>query len=63
MKVRLSASSAVIDLCVVILQGYHAHRVAQALQECVKSAVQNMAGIAVSKVNVKIAGILFAKKE
>lgn len=62
-KVRLSASAAVIDISVVILQGFQAHRVAQAIQESVKSTVQNMTGIAVSKVNVKIAGILFTKKE
>ncbi|MCM1334577.1 MAG: Asp23/Gls24 family envelope stress response protein [Bacteroides sp.] len=60
-KVRISADAAVIELSVVVLQGYRAHRVALALQESVKSAVQNMTGIAVSKVNVKIAGICFDK--
>lgn len=62
-KVRISASAVVIDLSVVVLQGFRAHRVAEEIQERVKSAVQNMTGIAVSKVNVRIAGILFAKKE
>lgn len=62
-KVRLSADAAVIDLSVIVLQGYRAYQVAQALQESVKSAVQNMTGIAVSKVNVKIAGVYFDKKE
>ncbi|MBR5090306.1 MAG: Asp23/Gls24 family envelope stress response protein [Ruminiclostridium sp.] len=56
-KVRLDSDSAVIDIAVVTESGYRAYEVAKSVQEHVKSSVQNMTGIAVSKVNVKIVGI------
>ncbi|MCL1822851.1 MAG: Asp23/Gls24 family envelope stress response protein [Oscillospiraceae bacterium] len=56
-KVRLSKEAAEIDIAVVALQGFKAANIGERVQQAVKSAVQNMAGIAVSKVNVKIAGI------
>lgn len=43
---------------IVVLQGYKAMQVAQAVQQSVKSAIQNMAGVPVSKVNVRIADIM-----
>ena len=56
-RVRLSADSAAIDIEIVTAAGYKAFEVARAVQEHVKSSVQNMTGIAVSKVNVKITAI------
>ena len=56
-KVHISSDAAVIDISIYIAQGYKAHEVAKAVQENVKSTVQSMTGIAVAKVNVKIAGI------
>lgn len=48
---------------IVVLQGYKATEVAQAVQQSVKSAIQNMAGVPVSKVNVKIADIKLNRVE
>lgn len=62
-KVSVSKEAAVIDLSIVTEQGSKAINVASAVQASVKSAVQNMTGIAVSKVNVNIAGIMLNKEE
>lgn len=56
-RVRLDADSAAIDIEVITESGYQAYEVGKQVQEHVKSSVQNMTGIAVSKVNVKIVGI------
>ncbi len=62
-KVSVSKDAVVIDLSIVTEQGSKAINVASAVQASVKSAVQNMTGIAVSKVNVNIVGILLNKEE
>jgi len=54
---RLTGEAAVIDISIVVVGGHKAVRVAEAVQHSVKSAVQNMTGIAVSKVNVRITGV------
>ena len=56
-KVRLDNDAAVIDIAVITEIGYKAYEVAKEVQEHVKSAVQNMTGIAVSKVNVKVVAV------
>lgn len=61
-KVDLTSESAEITLSIVLLSGHNANTVAKAVQKSVKSAVQSMTGIAVSKVNVIIAGIQFNKE-
>ena len=55
-KVRLTNEAAVIDIDIIVEQGNKAVSVASSVQESVKSVVQSMTGIAVSKVNVHIAG-------
>ena len=50
-----------VTVNIVVLQGFKAENVAQSVQESVKSAIQNMAGISVSKVNLKIADIMLSK--
>lgn len=50
-----------VTVSIVVLQGFKADNVAQSVQESVKSAIQNMVGISVSKVNVKIADIMLSK--
>lgn len=62
-KVRLSSEAAEIDVSLVVKQGHKAVSVAEAVQSSVKSAVQNMAGITVSKVNVMIIGIQIDAEE
>ena len=54
---RLTGESAEIDISIIVISGHKAVRVAEAVQQSVKSAVQNMTGIAVSKVNVRITGV------
>ena len=44
-------------------QGSKAINVASAVQASVKSAVQNMTGITVSKVNVNVVGIMLNKED
>lgn len=62
-KASVSKEAAVIDLSIVTEQGSKAVNVASNVQNNVKSAVQNMTGIPVSKVNVNIVGIKLNKEE
>lgn len=56
-RVRVGNDAVAIDISVIIEGGNKAYEVAKLVQENVKSSVQNMTGIAVSKVNVSIVGI------
>ena len=56
-KVRLGSESAAIELSIITKLGYKAYEVAKAVQENVKASVQNMTGITVSKVDIKIVAI------
>jgi uncharacterized alkaline shock family protein YloU len=60
-KARLSLEAAEIDISVVVRQGHKAAVVGVRLQQAIKNAVQSMTGIAVSKINVKIAGVRLAE--
>lgn len=60
-QVSLSKEAAAITVSIITIQGSKAVNVASAVQESVKSAVQNMTGIPVSKVNVNIVGIQLNK--
>lgn len=56
-KISLSAEAAQIDLAIVIKLNYKIKDVCETVQTTIKEAVQSMTGIAVSKVNVFVAGI------
>ncbi len=56
-RVKLSSDSVLIDIEIIVSSSAKACEVAKAVQNNVKSVVQNMTGIAVSKVNVVISGI------
>jgi uncharacterized alkaline shock family protein YloU len=56
-KATLKGEAAEIDISIIVLSGHKAVKVAESIQASVKSAVQNMTGIAVSKVNVRICGV------
>lgn len=60
-KIKFTNEAAEIDINVVLKQGFKAVAVAEHIQQAVKSSVQNMAGIAVSKVNVNVVGIRLAE--
>lgn len=62
-KVSMTKEAAVIDISIITEQGSKAVNVAAQVQESVKSAVQNMTGVPVSKVNVNIVGIKLVKEE
>ena len=56
-KAALKGEAAEIDISIIVIAGHKAVKVAESVQQSVKTAVQNMTGIAVSKVNVRIAGV------
>ncbi len=56
-SVKVNQDTATIDVQVIVTQGTKIPTVSRSVQESVKGAVQNMTGVAVSKVNVTIAGI------
>ena len=58
-KLSLSDEIAHIDVSIKLKSGAKISQTAAAVQRAVKQAVQNMTGIAVQKVNVHIAGIVF----
>lgn len=57
---RLSGDTAALKLNIFVGEGYNAAQIAENVQKSVKSAVQNMTGFTVTKVDVNIAGICFA---
>ena len=63
LKVEIADNMAVIDVYLILKQGYKIVTVTENVQSAVKEAVQNMTGYAVSKVNVHIADVEFEKKE
>ncbi|MGN0649067.1 MAG: Asp23/Gls24 family envelope stress response protein [Oscillospiraceae bacterium] len=58
-RVKVSGESAAIRIDIVVREGFNAVNAAEAVQNSVKSAVQNMTGLAVSRVDVRVAGIKF----
>ena len=54
--IYLSADVAAIDICVNLCFGVKLKSIAEQIQQKVKDTVQDMTGIAVSKVNVFVAG-------
>lgn len=61
--ISLSEDVAVIDLRIILKHTAVIRSVCEKIQISVKEAVQNMTGIAVSKVNVTVAGIDFSAAE
>ena len=61
-KIALNADVAAIDVNLILKSGAKIQEVAAAVQNGVKTAVQNMTSIAVSKVNVTVLGVDFAEK-
>ena len=61
--ITLNDDVAVVDIHIVLQSGYAIPVVAEKVQVAVKEAVQSMTGIAVSKVNINIAGIDFGAEQ
>lgn len=60
-KVRIIGDVIEIDAEVVLKQGYNAVLTGEKIQNAVKSEIQAMTGITVSKVNVVVSGVSFDK--
>lgn len=56
-KVEVGTQEAAIDLNIVVEYGSELHKVAEAVQENVKKAVETMTGLQVVEVNVSILGV------
>lgn len=56
-KVEVTPESVVVDMSITMKYGYNIPKTSQTVQEKVKSAIENMTGLYVSEVNVKIAGV------
>ena len=61
-QVHLMGDVVEITAYIIVKYGCRATTVAEQVQQTVKDQVQTMTGIAVSKVNVVVAGIAFEKK-
>lgn len=58
-RARIIGESAAIHVDISVVDGYNAVTVAEGVQRSVKSAVQNMTGFTVTKVNVNVVGVSF----
>ena len=62
-KVEVFGKSVKVDLALVVAYGYNIPAVSQKVQDRVKAAVENMTGLEVTDVNIRIAGINVAKEK
>ena len=58
-RARISGETAAIHIDISVIDGYNAVTIAESVQRSVKSAVQNMTGFTVTKVNVNVVGVSF----
>lgn len=56
-KVEVSEASVVVELSIMMKYGYSIPDTSQTVQEKVKAAIENMTGLTVSEVNIRIAGV------
>lgn len=56
-KVEVSEASVVVELSIMMKYGYGIPDTSQTVQEKVKAAIENMTGLTVSEVNIRIAGV------
>ncbi len=61
-SVEVGETEAAIDLRVIVNYGAKIHEVCRDLQENVRDAVQNMTGLTVVEVNVKVEGVAFPEE-
>ncbi|HUC93384.1 MAG TPA: Asp23/Gls24 family envelope stress response protein [Paenibacillus sp.] len=62
-SVEVGQVEAAIDLRVIVQYGIPIHEVCRQLQDNVREAVQNMTGLLVVEVNVKVEGVAFREDE
>ncbi|QHQ62772.1 Asp23/Gls24 family envelope stress response protein [Anaerocolumna sedimenticola] len=56
-KIDVSSDSVSVDLSLTLEYGYSIPNTSRQVQEKVKSAIENMTGLTVSEVNVRISGV------
>ncbi|MDT9724158.1 Asp23/Gls24 family envelope stress response protein [Xylanibacillus composti] len=61
--VEVGQLEAAIDLRIIVQYGSKIHEVCRELQENVKEAVENMTGLTVVEVNIKVEGVAFKEEE
>lgn len=57
-RVEVSPEAVVVDMALNIKYGYAIPGTSKAVQEKVKTAIENMTGLNVSEVNIRIAGVM-----
>ncbi|PZD93813.1 Asp23/Gls24 family envelope stress response protein [Paenibacillus sambharensis] len=62
-SVEVGQLEAAIDLRVIVQYGIPIHEVCRQLQDNVREAVENMTGLHVVEVNVKVEGVAFREEE
>lgn len=62
-RVKVNGESAAIKFEISVVEGYNAVSVAEKIQKSAKSAVQNMTGFTVTKVDVNVAGVRFVEEK
>ncbi|MCP1306013.1 Asp23/Gls24 family envelope stress response protein [Paenibacillus tyrfis] len=62
-SVEVGQVEAAIDLRVIVNFGSKIHEVCRDLQENVRDAVENMTGLTVVEVNIKVEGVAFREEE
>lgn len=56
-KVQVSPEAVVVDMALNMEYGYNIPKTSEQVQDKVKSAIENMTGLKVAEVNVRIAGV------
>ncbi|MCM1538532.1 MAG: Asp23/Gls24 family envelope stress response protein [bacterium] len=62
-KVEITGREVRADIAVVLEYGYNIPATSQKVQEKVKTAIENMTGLVVSDVNIRIAGVNMQKSK
>ena len=62
-KVEITGREVRADIAVMLEYGYNIPATSQKVQEKVKAAIENMTGLAVSDVNIRIAGVNMQKSK
>lgn len=62
-SVEVGTTEAAVDLRIIVTYGVQIHEVCQQLQGNVKEAIENMTGLKVVEVNVKVEGVIFKEDE
>ncbi len=56
-KIEVNSDSVAVDLSLTLEYGYSIPNTSKLVQEKVKSAIENMTGLTVSEVNIRISGV------